>query len=110
MPGAEEDFVKCLRPTYLGDFGLKGKELRLKGQNRIGNLIVENQNYCDFEDWIKVSAPPRFCSPTRQNPQKIQVPLRWITPVSALQYQNSCFPSPQGAGAPGGCLLFLFFS
>lgn len=51
----EEDFLKCLGPTYLGDFALKGKELRLKGQNRIGNLIVENQNYCEFEDWLKVS-------------------------------------------------------
>lgn len=51
--------MKCLRPTYVGDFGLKGRELRLKGQNRIGNLIVENQNYCDFEDWLNVSW---FCS------------------------------------------------
>lgn len=63
MLGAEEDFVKCLRPTYVGDFGLKGKELRLKGQNRIGNLIVENQNYCDFEDWIQVSAPRGLTAP-----------------------------------------------
>ena len=52
----EEDFLKCLRPTYVGDFGLKGRELRLKGQNRIGNLIVENRNYCEFEDWLNVSA------------------------------------------------------
>jgi len=47
--------LKCLRPTYVGDFGLKGRELRLKGQNRIGNLIVENRNYCEFEDWLNVS-------------------------------------------------------
>lgn len=51
----EEDFIKCLRPTYIGDFSLKGRELRLKGQNRIGNLVVENQNYCEFEDWLNVS-------------------------------------------------------
>lgn len=51
----EEDFLKCLRPTYLGEFGLKGRDLRLKGQNRIGNLIVENRNYCEFEDWLNVS-------------------------------------------------------
>ncbi|CAM9858292.1 unnamed protein product [Scytosiphon promiscuus] len=50
--GVEEDFLKCLRPTYVGDFSLKGRELRLKGQNRIGNLIVENRNYCEFEDWL----------------------------------------------------------
>lgn len=46
--------MKCLAPTYVGDFALKGRELRLKGQNRIGNLIVENRNYCAFEDWLNV--------------------------------------------------------
>jgi deoxyhypusine synthase len=68
--GVEEDFIKCLAPTYLGDFHLKGAELRkqgtvnyivddtcliigyLSGLNRIGNLLVPNNNYCMFEDWI----------------------------------------------------------
>ena len=48
----EEDLMKVIRPHYLGKFNLKGKELRLKGQNRIGNLIVPNENYCKFEDWL----------------------------------------------------------
>jgi len=26
--------------------------LRGKGINRIGNLLVPNDNYCKFEDWI----------------------------------------------------------
>ena len=42
--GVEEDFIKCLAPTYLGDFSLPGKELRKKGINRIGNLLVPNDN------------------------------------------------------------------
>ncbi|KAJ1951062.1 Deoxyhypusine synthase [Linderina macrospora] len=50
--GIEEDFIKCMAPTYLGDFTLKGRELRSKGLNRTGNLIVPNDNYCKFEDWI----------------------------------------------------------
>ena len=50
--GIEEDFIKCLAPTYLGSFDLKGAELRAQGMNRIGNLIVPNSNYCAFEDWI----------------------------------------------------------
>ena len=50
--GIEEDFIKCLAPTYMGDFALKGSELRKKGINRIGNLLVPNENYCKFEDWI----------------------------------------------------------
>uniref|UniRef100_A0A3P8YMD2 deoxyhypusine synthase n=2 Tax=Esox lucius TaxID=8010 RepID=A0A3P8YMD2_ESOLU len=50
--GVEEDFIKCLAPTYLGEFSLSGKELRQKGINRIGNLLVPNDNYCKFEDWL----------------------------------------------------------
>jgi deoxyhypusine synthase len=36
----------------MGDFKLSGKELRKKGINRIGNLLVPNKNYCQFEDWV----------------------------------------------------------
>lgn len=50
--GIEEDFIKCLAPTFLGDFELKGETLRKQGINRIGNLLVPNDNYCKFEEWI----------------------------------------------------------
>lgn len=50
--GVEEDFIKCLAPTYIGDFHLDGKYLRESGINRIGNLLVPNDNYCIFEDWV----------------------------------------------------------
>jgi deoxyhypusine synthase len=50
--GVEEDFIKCLAPTLLGDFKLKGSELRAKGVNRLGNLLIPNENYCKFEDWL----------------------------------------------------------
>ena len=50
--GVEEDLIKCLAPTYKGDFSLPGAALRSKGLNRIGNLLVPNNNYCKFEDWI----------------------------------------------------------
>lgn len=50
--GVEEDFIKCLAPTYLGDFALDGASLRKRGLNRIGNLLVPNNNYCKFEDWL----------------------------------------------------------
>ncbi|KAI4504786.1 hypothetical protein M0802_000336 [Mischocyttarus mexicanus] len=50
--GVEEDLIKCLAPTYIGDFHLKGKDLRDIGINRIGNLLVPNDNYCLFEDWV----------------------------------------------------------
>ncbi|CAH2272904.1 deoxyhypusine synthase [Pelobates cultripes] len=50
--GIEEDFIKCLAPTFLGDFSLRGADLRPRGINRIGNLLVPNNNYCLFEDWV----------------------------------------------------------
>lgn len=50
--GIEEDIIKCLAPTYLGDFRLDGRELRKKGMNRLGNLLIPNDNYCLFEDWV----------------------------------------------------------
>lgn len=49
----EEDFIKCLSPTFIGSFELSGKELRERGINRIGNLIVPNENYCIFENWVQ---------------------------------------------------------
>ncbi|KAJ1617269.1 DHS-like NAD/FAD-binding domain-containing protein [Pavlovales sp. CCMP2436] len=50
--GIEEDLMKCMAPHYIGDFALKGAELRRRGINRIGNLLVPNRNYCIFEEWL----------------------------------------------------------
>ncbi|KAL8956632.1 MAG: hypothetical protein Q9183_006257 [Haloplaca sp. 2 TL-2023] len=50
--GVEEDLIKCLGHTYLDSFTSRGSELREKGMNRIGNLVVPNSNYCAFEDWV----------------------------------------------------------
>ena len=50
--GVEEDLIKCLGDTYLGDFRMDGAKLRSEGLNRAGNMLVPNSNYCAFEDWI----------------------------------------------------------
>ena len=50
--GIEEDIMKCMAPHYIGDFALDGKNLRSKGLNRIGNLIVPNENYALLESWF----------------------------------------------------------
>lgn len=50
--GIEEDFIKCLGPFLLGDFTMPGKELRENGINRIGNILVPNDRYCKFEDFL----------------------------------------------------------
>jgi len=50
--GIEEDIIKCLKPFVLGDFRAKGAPLREAGINRIGNIFVPNDRYCDFEDFL----------------------------------------------------------
>ena len=50
--GIEEDFVKCLTNHHLGSFTTPGIEMRAKGLNRIGNMVVPNDNYCSFEDFF----------------------------------------------------------
>ncbi|GAB4820672.1 hypothetical protein N2152v2_007718 [Parachlorella kessleri] len=50
--GVEEDLIKCMGDTYMGDFHLAGADLRRRGLNRIGNMLVPNSNYCKFEDWV----------------------------------------------------------
>ncbi len=47
--GVEEDIIKTLKPFILGDFRLDGAELRKKGINRIGNILVPNDRYIEFE-------------------------------------------------------------
>ena len=44
--------LQCMAPTYVGDFHLAGADLRRRGLNRIGNMLVPNSNYCKFEDWV----------------------------------------------------------
>jgi len=45
----EEDFIKCMGKFYIGSFDLDGKELRENSINRIGNMLVPNKNYENFE-------------------------------------------------------------
>jgi deoxyhypusine synthase len=50
--GIEEDIIKCLGDFKIGSFNLNGKELRDKGINRAGNILIPNSRYCRFEDFI----------------------------------------------------------
>ena len=51
--GIEEDIIKCLGDFIIGDFRLKGSELREKGINRIGNILVPNSRYVKFEQFLQ---------------------------------------------------------
>ncbi|KAI3359257.1 hypothetical protein L3Q82_002776 [Scortum barcoo] len=50
--GIEEDLIKCLGPVYIGDFTLPGKDLYKKGLNRIGNILMPDENYAKFDEWM----------------------------------------------------------
>ena len=69
--GIEEDLIKCLAPTYRGEFSLPGALLRSKGLNRIGNLLVPNDNYCKFENWIM----PLFDQMLQEQSTEVMIPL-----------------------------------
>ncbi len=47
--GVEEDVVKTLKPFVLGDWNADGAALREKGINRIGNILVPDNRYVEFE-------------------------------------------------------------
>ncbi|MBI4162298.1 MAG: deoxyhypusine synthase [Candidatus Aenigmarchaeota archaeon] len=49
--GIEEDLIKCLKPFIIGEFR-GGKDLRDKGINRIGNILVPNDRYIEFEKYV----------------------------------------------------------
>ena len=50
--GIEEDIIKCLGDFKLGDFKTSGKELKDKGINRAGNILIPNSRYCKFEEFL----------------------------------------------------------
>ncbi|MEM4181543.1 MAG: deoxyhypusine synthase [Candidatus Pacearchaeota archaeon] len=50
--GIEEDFIKCFGDFKLGEFNLDGKELRKKGINRAGNILIPNELYEKFEKFV----------------------------------------------------------
>lgn len=50
--GIEEDFIKCFGDFKIGEFNLKGEELRKKGINRAGNILIPNSRYIKFEKFV----------------------------------------------------------
>lgn len=50
--GIEEDLIKCFKSTLHASFNEDGKMLRDNGYNRVGNLVIPNENYVIFEKWL----------------------------------------------------------
>ncbi len=51
--GIEEDIMKATGEKFkIGRFGTDDVELHEQGINRVGNLLIQNESYMNFEDWI----------------------------------------------------------
>ncbi len=50
--GIEEDFIKCIGDFKLGSFEMNGSDLRDKGINRAGNVLIPNDRYVEFEKLV----------------------------------------------------------
>ena len=50
--GIEEDVIKTYKPFLLGSFEMNDRDLREKGINRIGNILVPNDRYIWFEKFM----------------------------------------------------------
>ena len=50
--GVEEDIIKCIAPFSVSSFDVDGAQLREKGLNRIGNVLVPNDHYARFEEFL----------------------------------------------------------
>ena len=51
--GIEEDIMKANGEVFsIGYFGSDDVELHEQGINRVGNLLIKNESYINFEDYI----------------------------------------------------------
>lgn len=93
----EEDLIKCLAPTYVGDFGLAGAPLRARGLNRIGNMLVPNSNYCAFEDWVMPHLDAALDAQTASG--EPWTPSRLIAALGAAMDDDASFCTQAARGA-----------
>lgn len=75
--GIEEDLIKCFKKTYLASFDIKGKLLRENGYNRVGNLLIPNKNYAEFETWFSTIIENLTKYHSKENPL-ILTPSKFI--------------------------------
>ncbi|CAF0845588.1 unnamed protein product [Adineta steineri] len=78
--GIEEDIIKCFASTYNGDFNLNGIELRQKAISRIGNLLIPNDNYSEFEQFLMPILDYMLKEQTTNN-------INW-TPSKMIEYMG----------------------
>ncbi|GAB5367277.1 hypothetical protein AAMO2058_001216400 [Amorphochlora amoebiformis] len=101
----EEDIMKCFHPHYMGDFRLKGRDLREKGHNRIGNLIVPNKNYCAFEDWLKPILGEMLVE-QQATVREITLTPKQADKIVLIDTKGGPVVDSEGEGIPCGATIF----
>lgn len=81
--GIEEDLIKCFENTLHASFNSDGKELRDSGFNRVGNLVIPNENYAIFEKWLNKIVADLTKNHTSENPL-IMTPSKFIKHLGKL--------------------------
>jgi len=67
----EHDFMRSFEPYHVGDFGMDDGDLRNKGMNRIGNIIVPNDRYVLLEKEIQSLFNKIYAEKRSTNPSEI---------------------------------------
>ena len=115
--GLEEDIIKCLGHTLVGDFALPGKALRKDSLNRVGNLLIPNDNYVHFEDFfvpvlraLHIEQCEASCAAGTTEPstilQRTGKKLVEAPGVPVLNLEDSVIASCYRAGVPAFCPAF----
>lgn len=80
----EEDIMKCRGSFTLGDFEVDDKEVKQNKLNRIGNILVKDDQYCDLEDFHMKFLEKSYAQ------KKMWCPSEYINALGAeLSDQNS---------------------
>ena len=70
--GIEEDIMKATGEEFkIGNFTADDVELHEKGVNRIGNLLIKNESYMNFEDWIAPTLKELYEEKKRWTPSEL---------------------------------------
>lgn len=70
--GIEEDIMKALGEEFeLGSFESDDVELHEQGINRVGNLLVKNESYMKFDDWINDKLKKIYKKQKRLTPSQL---------------------------------------
>lgn len=112
--GIEEDIMKALGEKFeLGTFESDDVELYEQGINRVGNVLVKNESYMKFDDWINDKLKKIYSKQKRLTPSQLLKNLGgFLDDENSILYQAnkhdvSIFCPPITDGALG-FHLYLF--